>query len=132
MSVDYFKSVLDELEKVHEKLDRLLASEKGIYHLESTTGKREDWVEKPKKEPTVIETTETEEVSQDLTQVLLWKETDKAFLAVKNVYQVWIAKSHLEDAEGYDLGNTYDLKLKEKSKWVLKKLDWKPFEVFKS
>ena len=122
-------SILTELEKVHEKLDRLLAkgSTKGFKIVEKEQYHDMEELDKLS-EP---ESNTTEEVSQDLAQVLIIKETDKAFLAVKHGFQVWVAKSHLQDADGYDLGNTYDLKVKEKSKWVLKKLDWKPFEVFK-
>jgi len=132
MSIDL---ILEELEKIHEKLDRLLASRgekepsechSEIMGVDSSLDNSKPPEVKPKEEPT-----ETEEVSQDLAQVLLFKETPKAFLVVKHGFQVWVAKSHLENSEGYDLGNTYDLKVKEKSKWVLNKLDWKPFEVFK-
>ena len=127
-------SILDTIEEMNGKLDRLLARPFKLVEKEEKPKKNimlhspgfKDYKPEPKKE-----NTNTEEVEQDLTQVLLFNETEKAFLVVKHGFQVWVAKSHLEDSAGYDLGNTYDLKVKEKSKWVLKKLDWKPFEVFK-
>ena len=140
-----YEGILESLEDIHKKLDRLLVkgSVKGFKVVEherevvrNSPGFKP--YERPKEEETVtdimvdaINTATKEEVSQDLAQVLLFNETPKAFLAVKHGFQVWVAKSHLESADGYDLGNTYDLKVKEKSKWVLKKLNWKPFEVFK-
>lgn len=90
---------------------------------------------KPESQETVVkEITNAvkEEISMDLVGVLIMKETEKAFLIVKHGFQAWIAKSHLEDPSGYDLGNTYDLTVKDKSKWVLNKLEWKPFDVVKN
>ena len=143
-------SILSELEEVQKKLDRLLASgsEKDLVSLKENilvpdlhrgppnsklpetiyhSPGFDDYKQEPKKENTT-----TEAVEQDLAGVLLIKETEKAFLIVKHGFQVWMAKSHLESSEGFDLGNTYDLKVKDKSKWILKKLEWKPFAVVKS
>lgn len=133
--LDKITSILDTIEEMNGKLDRLLASggEK-----EDTTELQTDpeWekvrqeyhTKLPEPEPKK-ENTETEGESMDLTSVVLLKETPKAFLAFKKNMQIWVAKSHLEG--GYDVGNTYDLKVKEKSKWILDKLDWKPFTVVK-
>ncbi len=129
-------SILTELEKVQEKLDRLLASRESEFEnvfknrtIDQKKLKEEQYHDL--EELNKLSEPETEKEAQDLTQVLLFNETPKAFLGVKHGLQVWVAKSHLEDAEGYDLGNTYDLKVKEASKWVLKKLEWKKFGVFK-
>ena len=116
--------VLTELEVINGKLDKITVKLEGVSTL-NLTGKAFHEERNAKKENT------EEEVSQDLAQVLIFNETGKAYLVLKHGFQVWVAKSHLENAEGYELGSTCDLKVKEKSKWILKKLDWKPFEVFK-
>lgn len=118
-----YEGILDSLEEVHKKLDRFLSSREFVF--KNKTIDQEELLEEPK------ETIMTEEVEcdKDLSGVVLLKETPLAFLAFKKNMQVWVAKSHLEGE--YVVGNTYDLKVKEKSKWVLGKLDWKPFTVVK-
>ena len=148
---DNQKIFLEMLDNINGKLDRILVSKgldwasgsekeerRRMNRLPSAEGlKGEETANHLKGDDSKLpevkkEDSMKEEVDMDLAQVLLMKETEKAFLIVKHGFQVWVAKSHLQDSGGYDLGNTYDLKVKEKSKWILKKLDWEPFEVFKN
>jgi hypothetical protein len=61
-----------------------------------------------------------EEVIQDFENVTIMMETEKAYLVVKNGYQMWVAKSNLQ--EEYEIGTQQDLLLTEKAeKWLPKK-----------
>lgn len=127
-------TIMDELEEIQKKLDRLLAakSQTGIYHVESETADTKDWVGETKK------VFVKEELDMDFKEVLVFNQTEKALLVVKKGHQQWLARQFIKDPLelGYQNGNTYDLELKEKSPtsdkplgWVTKK--WEKFEVFK-
>lgn len=134
-------SILTELEKVQEKLDRLLASGSNKFTV--------DIVEEPKSvmghvitytnaEMKEVLKESKEEVDMDFSKVTVMNQTEKALLVVKKGYQQWLAKSLIKGGgEGYDNGNVYDITILEISpksnkptKWVYKK--WEPFEVFKN
>lgn len=134
MSINEYEGILTSLEEIHKKLDKLLASG-------SNWSTKEHMIEDLKNAEKIVtmsdeefrkkEITMKEEVEcdKDLSGVVLLKETPKAFLAFKENMQVWVAKSHL--VGDYIVGNGCDLKVKEGSKWILDKLEWKPFTVVK-
>ena len=66
-----------------------------------------------------------EEVIQDFTGVTIMQETPKAYLVVKNGFQMWVAKSNLQ--EEYELGTLQDLLLTEKAEKWLPKKSWDKF-----
>ena len=129
-------SILDTIEEMNGKLDRLLASGSNKFTV--------DIVEGPKKE-TILQSPgfennykPNEEVDMDFSKVLVMNQTDKALLVVKKGLQQWLAKSLMQGGgDGYDNGNTYDIAILEISpksqkptKWVFKK--WEKFEVVKN
>lgn len=97
-----------------------------------------------KTEPVVIEKVivkggnSEEIVEQDFSKVTIMNQTELALLVVKNGYKQWLARQFVKDPLklGYQNGNIYDIKLKEKSDkgkpigWITKK--WEKFEVFKN
>ena len=130
MSVlDLVGSILTELEKVHEKLDKILIMKPMIAVMDA-----------PKK----VQGSETkeiftkEELDMDFKEVTVFNQTEKALLVVKKGYQQWLARQFIKDplSQGYQDGNMYNIELKEKSDagkpigWITKK--WEKFEVFKS
>ena len=141
-------SILDGIEEMNGKLDRLLASKINIDPIaleEATAPQRTDILKIAKDVKKGFKTVEhekepngVEEVEQDFSGVLVMRQTEKGLLVVKKGMQQWLAKSFIKGGgDGYDNGNTYDVELVEKSPksgkpvtWLLKK--WVKFEVVKN
>ena len=134
MSIDV---ILEELEKIHEKLDRLLAKgsdwstkEHMVIDLENA----EKIIKEGRKDfPIPAEDSVTEEVIMDLTDVQCIATTEKAILVTKKGYQKWIPLSQMSPntktiGEGDFLE---DIELTENAKKWIPDKPWDKFEVYK-
>ena len=145
MSIDV---ILEELEKIHEKLDRLLASRidfdspERITEIEAMDRMIERDTKKGPlrrvhspgfKDYELPEIAMTEEIIMDLKDVQCIATTEKAILVTKKGYQKWIPISQIsENTKAIEEGDFLeDIELNEKAKnWIPDK-PWDKFEVFK-